>query len=159
MPSIVRIPRTSDRSGKWNLEGLDIHPYITVNVGLLFIPIFLFVFSIPFIIRRDDSLSLKIFLIASPILIILVTYINYCIAGVCPRYLIDLSPFASILGALCALKILEKDDGKHNYVPIIIVIILLGNIYLTSQYHFIGFDVLRIGDFYGLLAILKTIVS
>ena len=63
------------------------------------------------------------------------------------------------MGGVCALKALEKDEGKHPVVPSLIFAVLVINILLTGQYHFAGFDGLKIGDFGGLFGILKTIVN
>ena len=138
---------------------MDVHSYITPTVGLFFIPITLFFVLIPYIIKKEDSLSLKIFLFATPIIIFFMAFINYCFAGACPRYLLDVAPFASIFGGVVALKALEKDEGKHPVVPSLIFTVLIINILLVGQYHFVGFDGLKIGDFGGLFGILKTITN
>ena len=140
-------------------ENFDIHPYITSSVGLLFIPVFLFVFLIPYVMNKKDDLSLILFIAISPALILLVAFINYCFAGVCPRYLSDIAPWASLLGGLLAMKALEKDNQSHPVVPSMIVVILLLNIVLTGQYHFEEFDGLKIGDFEGVLGIIRTITN
>jgi hypothetical protein len=138
---------------------MDVHSYIMPTVGLFFVPITLFFVLIPYIIKKEDKLSLKLFLFITPAIIFFVAFVNYCFAGACPRYLLDVAPFASILGGVCALKALEKDDGKHPVVPSLIFAVLVINILLTGQYHFAGFDGLKIGDFGGLFGILKTIVN
>ena len=79
--------------------------------------------------------------------------------GVCPRYLNDFAPWAALSGALVALKALEKDNGKHFIVPSFISVILIVSIALSSEYHFIAFDGLRIGDFGGLLSLIKSITN
>ena len=144
---------------RYVVEKFDSHPYINSSVGLLFVPVALLMVLIPFVLNKEDNLSLKIFVIASPFVILLVSFINYCFAGVCPRYLNDFFPWAALTGGLTGLKALEKDEGKHPIVPSLISIVLLINIFLTGQYHFIGFDGLRIGDFNGLLGIIKTITN
>ena len=143
----------------YTTEHFDIHPYITNSVGLVFIPIALLMLVIPFIFVKEDNLSFRIFVLASPFVIFLVAFINYCFAGVCPRYLNDFAPWAALTGGLIGLKALEKDNGYHPVVPLLISVVLLINIFLTGQYHFIGFDGLRIGDFNGLLGIIKTITN
>ena len=140
-------------------ELFDSHPYVTNSVGLVFIPISLFVLLIPFIYNKEDSLSYKIFMFASPVVIFVVAFLSYCFAGVCPRYLTDFTPWAALVGGIFALKAIEKDNGKHPVVPSIISVVLIINVILTGQYHFIGFDGLRIGDFNGLLGIIKTITN
>ena len=107
--------------------------------------------------EEKDSLSLKLFVGLCPAIILLVAFINYCFAGVCPRYLNDIAPFASILGGLLALKTIEKNNQKHPVVPSLITALLVVNILLTGQYHFEEFDGLKIGDFEGLLGIIRTI--
>ena len=140
-------------------EHFDIHPYITNSVGLVFIPISLLMLVIPFIFVKEDNLSFRIFVLASPFVIFLVAFINYCFAGVCPRYLNDFAPWAALTGGLIGLKALEKDNGYHPAVPSLISVVLIVNTFLTGQYHFLGFDGLRIGDFNGLLGIIKTITN
>ena len=140
-------------------SNMDVNSYIMPTVGLFFVPITLFFVLIPYIIKKEDELSLKLFLFIAPAIIFFVAFVNYCFAGACPRYLLDVAPFASILGAICDLKALEKDEGKHPVVPSLIFAVLVINILLTGQYHFAGFDGLKIGDFGGLFGILKTIVN
>jgi len=140
-------------------SNMDVNSYIMPTVGLFFVPITLFFVLIPYIIKKEDELSLKLFLFIAPAIIFFVAFVNYCFAGACPRYLLDVTPFASILGGVCALKALEKDEGKHPVVPSLIFAVLVINILLTGQYHFAGFDGLKIGDFGGLFGILKTIVN
>ena len=141
------------------IEKMDIHPYITSSVGLLFVPITLFIFLIPFVLQKEDSLSFKIFIITSPLLVFFVAFINYCFAGVCPRYLNDFAPWAALTGGIVALKALEKDNGKHPVVPSLICVTLIISVLISFQYHFIEFDGLKIGDFYGLLSIVKSITN
>ena len=144
-------------SYRGGVEKFDVHPYVTSSVGLLFIPVTLFVFLIPYVMSKKDDLSLILFVAISPAVIFFVAFINYCFAGVCPRYMNDIAPWASLLGGLLALKALEKDNQSHPVVPSLIVVVLLLNIVLTGQYHFEEFDGLKIGDFEGLLGIIKTI--
>ena len=142
-----------------NKPTTDVHPYITSSVGMFFVPVCLFIFFIPFVIRKDDSLFVKLFLILSPILIFFLSWYSYCFAGVCPRYLLDFIPFASLLGGIVALKLV--DQYKEN-IPVLtpgISIFMIISIVLTSQYHFIAFDGLKIGDFGGLYSILKSIFN
>ena len=106
---------------------------------------------------KKDDLSLILFVAISPVLIFLVAFINYCFAGVCPRYMNDIAPWAALLGGLLALKALEKDNQSHPVVPSLVVVVLLLNIVMTGQYHFEEFDGLKIGDFEGLLGIIRTI--
>ena len=138
-------------------ENFDVHPYVVSSVGLLFVPVALFVFLIPYVMNKKDDLSLILFVAISPALIFFVAFINYCFAGVCPRYMNDIAPWASLLGGLLALKALEKDNQSRPVVPSIIVVVLLINIVITSQYHFEEFDGLKIGDFEGFLGIIRTI--
>ena len=156
-------PAINSNSHMFSYQGgraqFDIHPYVTSSVGLLFIPVFLFVFLIPYIMNKKDDLCLILFVAFSPVIIFLVAFINYCFAGVCPRYLNDITPWASLLGGLLALKAIEKDNQKHPVVPTLISAVLIVNILLTGQYHFEEFDGLKIGDFEGLLGIIRTITN
>ena len=140
-------------------EKFDIHPYNTCSIGLLFVPITALMVLTPFVLDKEDSVSFKIFAIASPLLIFFVAFINYCFAGVCPRYLLDIAPWAALTGGLMCLKALEKDNGKHPVVPILLSLVLLANIVLSLQYHFAEFDGLREGDFYGLYSIFKSVFN
>ena len=140
-------------------ERFDIHPYNTLSVGLLFAPITAFVLLIPYIWQKEDGWYIRAFIISSPFLVFFVAFINYCFAGVCPRYLNDFAPWAALSGALVALKALEKDNGKHFIVPSFISVILIASIVLSSEYHFVAFDGLRIGDFGGLLSLIKSITN
>ena len=140
-------------------ERFDIHPYNTLSVGLLFAPITAFVILIPYIWQKEDGWYIRAFIISSPLVVFFVAFINYCFAGVCPRYLNDFAPWATLAGALVALKALEKDNGKHFIVPSFISVILIASIVLSSEYHFIAFDGLRIGDFGGLLSLIKSITN
>ena len=159
----IQAPKKNAASGllsySYTNENFEVHPYITCSIGLLFIPITLFILLIPYVFRKDDDLSFILFAAISPFVIFLVAFINYCFAGVCPRYLNDFTPWASILGGLIGLKALEKDDGKHPIVPILISTTLFISIILTAQYHFGEFDGLRIGDNNGLLGIIQTIFN
>ena len=159
----IQAPKKNAASGllsySYTNENFEVHPYITCSIGLLFIPITLFILLIPYVFRKDDDLSFILLAAISPFVIFLVAFINYCFAGVCPRYLNDFTPWASILGGLIGLKALEKDDGKHPIVPILISTTLFISIILTAQYHFGEFDGLRIGDNNGLLGIIQTIFN
>ena len=146
-------------SYSYSNEKFESHPYITCSIGLLFIPVALLMVLMPFIFNKDDDICFRLFVYISPAIIFFVAFLNYCFAGVCPRYLNDFAPWASLIGALVALKAIEKDDGKHPIVPLLITTALLISILLTSQYHFVEFDGLRIGDFNGLLGIIKTITN
>lgn len=136
---------------------IDIHPYISSSIGLMYIPITLFIFALPFVIKKEDSFSYKYLLISSPIIIFFLAYFSYCFAGVCPRYLLDFSPLASLISGLVALKIIEKN--KIKAINIITYGLLLINIYFSIQYHFKEFDGLRIGDFNGLFGIIRTVFN
>ena len=140
-------------------EHFESHPYITCSVGLMFIPITLLILLIPFVFNKDDDLTFILFVAISPAIIFFVAFLNYCFAGVCPRYLNDFTPWASLLGGLLGLKAIEKDDGKHPIVPILISATMFISIILTAQYHFGEFDGLRIGDNNGLLGIIQTIFN
>ena len=144
---------------RYSLEKFEYHPYNTYSVGIFFIPIALLLLFIPYVLKRDDDVSLKVLLIGSPFIIFLVAFINYCFAGVCPRYLEDFTPWACLAGAIVALKALEKDNGKHPVVPSLIFVTLFANIVLATQYHFVEFDGFKIGDFGGLLGLFKTIFN
>ena len=141
------------------MENFDIHPYNTYSVGLAFIPITLLILLTPFVLSKEKDVSFKIFAIASPLLIFFIAFINYCFAGVCPRYLLDIAPWGALTGGLMCMKALEKDNGKHPVVPILLSLVLLANIALSLQYHFVEFDGLREGDFYGLYSIFKSIFN
>ena len=159
----LQTPAKNTASGmlsyRYTSEKFEVHPYITCSVGLIFIPITLLTLLIPYVFNKEDDISFWIFALASPVIIFLVAFINYCFAGVCPRYLNDFTPWAALVGGLIGLKALEKDDGKHPIVPILINSTLFISITLTAQYHFGEFDGLRIGDNNGLLAIIKTIFN
>ncbi len=141
------------------VENFDIHPYNTYSVGLAFIPITLLILLTPFVLSKEKDVSFKIFAIASPLLVFFIAFINYCFAGVCPRYLLDIAPWGALTGGLMCMKALEKDNGKHPVVPILLSLVLLANIALSLQYHFVEFDGLREGDFYGLYSIFKSIFN
>ena len=141
------------------IEHFDTHPYNTYSVGLIFIPITLLMLLIPFVLNKEDSVSFKVFVISSPLVIFIVAFISYCFAGVCPRYLCDFAPWAALTGGLIGLKALEKDNGKHPIVPILLSVVLLASIVLTMQYHFVAFDGLKEGDFYGLYSIYKSVFN
>ena len=140
-------------------EYFDTHPYNTCSVGLLFVPICLLMLLTPFVFTKDDDYTFKIFAIASPIVIFFMAYINYCFAGVCPRYLLDIAQWGALTGGLIGLKALEKDNGKHPIVPILLSLVLISNIALSGQYHFMEFDGLRPGDYNGLYSIFKSIFN
>ena len=159
----IQPPKTNAASGllsySYTNEHFESHPYVTCSVGLMFIPITLLILLIPFVFNKGDDITLILFAAISPAVIFLVAYINYCFAGVCPRYLNDFTPWAALLGGLIGLKVLEKDDGKHPIVPCLISATLIASVLLSAQYHFGEFDGLRIGDNGGLLGIIKTIFN
>ena len=140
-------------------ENFDTHPYNTCSVGILFVPIFLLVLLTPFVFKKEDDYTFRIFAITSPLLIIFIGFINYCFAGVCPRYLLDIAPWGALTGGLITMKALEKDNGKHPVAPILLSLVLIANIVLSAQYHFVEFDGLREGDFFGVYSIFKSIFN
>ena len=141
------------------IEHFEYHSYTTCSVGLLFIPITVLMLLIPYVVKKEDGLPFIVFAIASPIVIFIVAFISYCFAGLCPRYLLDFAPWASLTGGLIGLKALEKDNGKHPVVPSLISLVLIVSILLSVQYHFIEFDGLKIGDEKGILGLIKTITN
>ena len=141
------------------IENFDIHPYNTFSIGLAFIPITLLMLLVPFVLKKEDDISFKVFVIASPLLIFLMTFINCCFAGVCPRYLLDFAPWGALTGGLIAMKALEKDNGKHPVVPILLSLVLIANIVLSLQYDFVEFDGLKEGDFFGFYSIFKSVFN
>ena len=156
----IQAPRYVNESGmlsySYTKEGFDIHPYITSSIGLVFVPISLLILLLPFVIKKDDDITFIIFAFASPVVIFFVAFLNYCFAGVCPRYMNDFLPWASLTGGLLGLKTIEKNEGKHLIVPSLISGLLIISVVLTAQYHFQEFDGLRIGDFHGLLGVIRT---
>ena len=133
------------------------HPYVTDSIGIFFMPITLLMFIIPFVFTKEDDIKFRIFIYLAPALIFFIAFYVCCFAGVCPRYIGDIAPFAALTGALIGLKAIERDNGNHKVVPILIAVVFFVNIVLSGQYHFVGFDGLRIGDFFGLLGHIKTI--
>ena len=123
------------------------------------IPIVLLMFLAPFVLHKERDPAFITFIIGSPLLVFLLAYVNYCFAGVCPRYLLDVAPWAALSSGVIGLKALEKDNGKHPVVPILLSLVLLANIVLSGQYHFVEFDGLRVGDFNGLYSIFKSIFN
>ena len=109
--------------------------------------------------NKKDDLSLILFVAISPAIIFFVAFINYCFAGVCPRYMNDIAPWGALLGGLLALKTLERNNQSNKVIPSLVASVLVLNIVLTGQYHFEEFDGLRIGDFEGLLGIIRTITN
>ena len=144
---------------RYTHEQFEYHPYITCSVGLLFIPITILMLLVPFVLNKDDTISLKIFAIASPLLIFMMAFFSYCFAGVCPRYLNDIAPWAALVGGLMGLKALEKDDGEHLIISILITVVLIGSIVISAQYHFVEFDGLKVGDYNGLYSIIKSVFN
>lgn len=141
------------------LGKFDTHPYITSSIGLAFIPVSLLIVLLPFVVKRDDDISFIIFALASPVVIFFVAFLNYCFAGVCPRYMNDFLPWASIVGGIMGLKAIERSENKYPATAPIISVVLMISIVLTAQYHFQEFDGLRIGDYHGLLGIIRTITN
>lgn len=140
-------------------KNFDSHYYVMPSIGMLFVPIAALCLLIPYVLKKEDSFALKFLLIGSPIIVLSVAFINYCFAGVCARYLNDVAPWMVLIGGLVALKALELNDGKHVIVPALICVTLIASIVLSTQYHFVEFDGLKIGDFGGLFGHLKTIFN
>ena len=159
----IQPPEYSDKTQllmyRYADERFDTHPYNTCSVGILFVPIVLLMFLTPFIFKKDDDYVVRLFTIGSPLLIVFIGFVNYCFAGVCPRYLLDLAPWGALTGGLIAMKALEKDNGKHPVVPILLIVVLLANIVLSGQYHFVEFDGLKEGDLHGIYSIFKSIFN
>ena len=144
---------------RWETEHFEYHSYTTCSVGLVFVPISLLMLLIPFVTKKEDGIPFIVFAIGSPIIILSVAFISYCFAGACPRYLLDFAPWVALTGGLMGLKAIEKDNGKHPVVPSLISVVLIISIIMSAQYHFIEFDGLRIGDYNGLLGLVKTITN
>lgn len=126
------------------------HPYNAGMIGLLQNPFFWPMLAIPFALKRRDSWDLHLFCyLILPVLFIL-ALATYCYAGICPRYVADIYPFAGVLSCLVLLK-LSSEYGRSRtfnafYLPTVFALSAVGLVFGFAVM-FNGFDGIR-GDVY-----------
>lgn len=132
----------------------EYHVYVQSSMGILTVPFMLFILAIPLSLKKDDSKVLKWSLYLMPLTILCLAIITYAYAGVCPRYLLDLFPLATLTACIVFFKLLDKYAANKQFleffIPISFCILFFSN-FMTFNVIFCRFDGLLSGDLNGLL--------
>ena len=136
------------------------HVYNAGSVGLLYFPMLWGVFAMPFVFNKKDDLFLRIMLYISPLFIFVLAFTTYCFAGVCPRYVVELTAIASFFTIIPLLKGFEKLYELNKITAIVsLTVIVLVSSFLGLNLLFGGFDGWKEADQHGLLEILRSIFN
>ena len=137
------------------------HTYNAGSVGLLFFPMLWGVFAMPFVFTDDrENIFLKIMLYISPLFIFLLAFTTYCFAGVCPRYVVELTAVSSFFTVIPLLKGFEKLYELNKITAIVsLTAIVLVSSFLGINLLFGSFDGWKEADQHGLLEVLRSIFN
>ena len=136
------------------------HPYNSGGVGLLFFPVTWFVAVSPFLFKKGDDLFLRIMIYLSPLVVFLIAFTTYCFAGVCPRYVVELTSIASFFGIVCLLKLSDLAYEKNQIVTLFgFSLIFIFSSIFSFNLLFYGFDGWGEGDQHGLLEVVRSIFN
>ena len=138
----------------WFALNREYHTYIQSSIGILAVPFMLFIIAIPLANKKEDSKVLKASLYLMPITLLALAILTYAYAGVCPRYMIDIFPLATLTACIVFFKLLDKyADNKQFlgfFIPVSFCILLVSN-FITFNIMFDRFDGILSGDLNGLL--------
>ena len=136
------------------------HNYNNGAIGLLMFPVFYSFFAMPFIFEKDDDLSLKITYYLSPLALFVLAFTTYCFAGVCPRYVVELTALASAFAVVPALKLFDKLKTKnHHFAMAYLLVSCLISGFLGINLLFCGFDGWKESDQHGLLEVIRSMFN
>ena len=136
------------------------HVYNAGSIGLLYFPMLWGVFVMPFVFNKKDDLFLRIMLYISPLFIFLLAFTTYCFAGVCPRYVVELTAISTFFTIIPLLKCFEKLCSLNKITAIIsLAIIVLSSSFLGLNLLFGGFDGWKEADQHGLLEVIRSIFN
>lgn len=146
---------------RFSSDPKDYSTYLNGGIGLLFIPAFFGMLLNPFVKYKKESDDLGLTLLRQLMLpcLIIFTMVNYALAGICPRYMIEpyhLATIASIIGFISFARSFESH--AEIIVPIFFVLILTGVI-ITMNINFDPFDGLTPNDLNGLSLRIREIFN
>ena len=136
------------------------HVYNAGSAGLLFFPMFWSVIAMPFVFDKDDDLFIRITHYISPIFIFLLAFTTYCFAGVCPRYVVELTAVSSFFTFIPLMKAFEKGYLHQEIATIVLFsVIVLTSSFLGFNLLFNNFDGWKEADQHGLLEVIRSIFN
>ena len=136
------------------------HPYNAGSIGLLFFPMTWFVILSPFLFKKEDDKFARIMVYLSPVVVFLVAFTTYCFAGVCPRYVVELTAISTFFGAICLLKVFDILYEKNQIRSLFgLSFVLILSSVISFNLLFYGFDGWGEGDQHGLLEIVRSIFN
>jgi len=136
------------------------HNYNNGAIGLLMFPIFYSFFAMPFVFDKEDDSALKITYYLAPLFIFVLAFTTYCFAGVCPRYVVELTAVSSAFVIVPTLKLFDKLSQKNHHVAMGYLLVCgLFSGFLSINLLFTSFDGWRESDQHGLLEVIRGIFN
>lgn len=137
----------------------EYHPYQQGMIGALYNPFFLVITLLPFVFRKKDGFSKIFFAVSIPFIAFIITWMTYCYAGVCPRYISDYYPLLSIASFIVLIMLYSKYSSrslfKHYYFAGTAAVSIMG-LYFGLSILLNNFDGLSGGDALGLSKYFST---
>lgn len=96
------------------IGGYEGYIYIVDSFGLFMIPCFLFIFTIPFVMKKK-SVTYKATCILSLILIVVFAFISYCLAGVIERYMLDVMAIGMVIIIFALIELTDYIKPRTFY--------------------------------------------
>ena len=136
------------------------HVYNAGSIGLFFFPMLWSAFLIPFIFDKNDDLFMRIVHYASPFIVFFLAFTTYCFAGVCPRYVVELTAVATLFSVVPILKLfaMAYENKKMSSLVVLIVVVSLSS-FMGFNLLFSGFDGWKEADQHGLLEVMRSIFN
>lgn len=136
------------------------HVYNAGSIGLLMFPMLWGMFALPFVFDKKDDIFMRIMFYTSPFIVFVLAFTTYCFAGVCPRYVVELTSISMLFSFVPLLKAFEKLYQKKKLTTLFSYgIIVLVSSLISFNLLFASFDGWQEADQHGLLEIIKSIFN
>ena len=136
------------------------HNYNNGAIGLLMFPIFYSFFTMPFVFDKEDDLTLRITYYLSPLALFILAFTTYCFAGVCPRYVVEITALASAFVVVPTIKLFTKLNKKAPHVAMgYLLVSCLFSGFFSFNLLFCGFDGWKESDQHGLLEVVRSVFN
>lgn len=136
------------------------HTYNAGSIGLLYFPLLWSLIALPFVFDKNDDLCVRIMLYMSPFVVYFLGFTTYCFAGICPRYVVEMTAISTVFAAITILKLFEKTYSKYPRISLCyLTVILLASSFISFNLLFGSFDGWLESDQHSLLEIVRTIFN
>lgn len=139
---------------EFNTERLlfEYHNYQQGMIGALYNPFFLLIFLLPIVFKKKDGFNKIFFAATIPLVAFIITWMTYCYAGVCPRYISDYYPLLGICSFIVLVMFYSKYKDRplfKNYYFVGTAVVSIIGLYFGTSILFNNFDGLFGGDALG----------